>query len=203
MTKKTLTKRLAKYTESSGSCLLSRFVPFSLLSPNPFSPSFLKMPAMFSVHGILPFTHGGLIGRTFTGEAGSSVTIKTKIQQNEGIPLDQQQLVFTVKQLEDGQTSNDHNIQKETTLRRVPKLRGGIQIFVKTLPGESITLEVGPSDTVDSVKAKIQDREGIPADQQRLVFAGQQLENGQTLSDYNSRRKSLCNWHFVPVGDDR
>ncbi|KAK8483933.1 hypothetical protein V6N12_044402 [Hibiscus sabdariffa] len=121
-----------------------------------------------------------LTGKTITLEVESSDTIdnvKAKIQ------------------LEDGRTLADYNIQKESTLHLVLRLRGGTMIKVKTLTGKEIEIDIEPTDTIDRIKERVEEKEGIPPVQQRLIYAGKQLADDKTAREYNIEGGSVL--HLV------
>ncbi|XBI68792.1 hypothetical protein VPH35_047945 [Triticum aestivum] len=145
-----------------------------------------------------------LMGNTIDLDFNSLDTIdsvKAKIYRLKGFPVDQQCLLFAGKRLENGnRTLADHNICMESTILLVllPYIPKGhmMQIFVKGITGKTITLQVGSSDTVDSVKVKIYERNHAPfPNVQRLIFAGRQLEGGRTLAD--SKITKHCTLHLT------
>jgi len=147
------------------------------------------------------FLGGQIVVRTFSEKTievdvkpnDTIHTVKTKIQEKEGYSLDQQSLflIRTCQKMEDSDLLRDYYIDDNSLYLPI----GGGMIFVKTLTGKDITLEVEATETVEKLKAMIQNKEGILPNQQRLIYDGKQLEDGHTIADYCITHE--CTLHLV------
>ncbi|EPS73276.1 hypothetical protein M569_01486, partial [Genlisea aurea] len=122
--------------------------------------------------------------------------VKSKIQEKElgGMPASAE-LLFGGKQLQCGRTLGDYAIVKQSSLDLLFGLRGGTMIKVKTLTGKEIEIDIEPTDTIDRIKERVEEKEGIPPVQQRLIYAGKQLADDRTAKEYNIEGGSVL--HLV------
>ncbi|KAJ0612796.1 putative Ubiquitin-like domain-containing protein [Helianthus annuus] len=134
-----------------------------------------------------------LTGETVTRIIKPSDTvkrIKDIIQDKVHIPHHEQELIFNEMVLDNNDTLSSYNINNKSTLTVMRVSGGFMYIFIKKLTGKTITLVVEPFDTIQNMKSKIQNREGIPSCQQRLILNGKNLEDGHTLTDYGVHKGS-------------
>jgi len=153
-------------------------------------------------------TNISIFVKTLTGKSltivcppdSSTEALKTIIQEREGCLLEHIRLIFAGKQLEDGMTLLDYNIRNESTLHLVLRLgrlsekdKQIMIIFVKNLNGETLTVKCYPDSTILALKTTISENGGLPADQQRLIFKGTELEDGKNFNDYFIQNQSTLN----------
>ena len=142
-----------------------------------------------------------LTGLTFNLKVHPSDTIyrvKEKVRDKHGIPPDAQRLIFLDKELEDNMTVKSYNIPNESTLLLILRL---ITTYIKSLSGKKITLYFDPSDTISNIKSKIQDKEGIPISQQKLLYNGHMMDDKKTLGDYNVQKESTIIFIYTNISD--
>ncbi|KAJ0612810.1 putative Ubiquitin-like domain-containing protein [Helianthus annuus] len=165
----------------------------TLLDFNIYRNSTLTLMRKRKPRQLIPIYIKTLTGKIITLEVKPSETIeeiKAKIKYEVDIPCDEQELIFNEMILPNSDSLAELHINKESTLTVMRLSRGFMRIFITTATGRTITLFVKPSETIHDVKSKIQDKEGIPPDLQRLIWSGKLLSDSATLADYHILEES-------------
>ncbi|CAK83734.1 unnamed protein product (macronuclear) [Paramecium tetraurelia] len=116
--------------------------------------------------------------------------VKLKVQEFEGIPFNQQRILLEQSELDDNQTLSRFVIENNTMLKLLLRLKGGGQVFVKTMTGKTITITTEYDKTIGELKKLIYEKIGIPPQQQKLIFAGKVLDDCKKMEDYNIQKES-------------
>lgn len=147
-----------------------------------------------------------MTGKTITvivETTGSVQDLKEKIQEKEGIDKDQFRLSFGGKQLQDERRLSEYKIESGSMVQISFSLPGGsdeVEIGVQTVTGKKIMLNVNPSISIGELKLKVQDKEGIPVDTQKLIINGEELNDAKTMADYNIQQQgSIVDLIALPV----
>ena len=121
--------------------------------------------------------------------------LKQSLHSSSGIPPCQQSLLFLGKPVDDSVNINDLGYNPQFIL--VPLLEGGNQIFLKTMSGETLTVDITGSTTVQELKQKITDKKGVPVNQLKLIYMGKEMTNDKTMDDYHIKAQTVI--QYVPV----
>lgn len=121
--------------------------------------------------------------------------IKSQIFKKQGIPISKQRLIYNTKELENDNSLSFYNIQPESNLLLNLKLGGGVLVIVKTLDGTSVEIDIDEEDTIETLKYKIYQTQGISVENQRLIYDRKKLDDHKTLSDYKMKEYSFI--HLV------